>query len=170
MDKRTKGCLWIGLGIAIVGVMLVVAIVAGAGYWAYQNFAPDSTLLDETKAVAELDAIRARFPNQKPLIDADDDGHGARLQTEGRSSTFTGQLQGLHIAAYDKRAGKLVRFSVPFWLLRMAPDGKVSIGDGMLDDVHGAEKLTVKDLEALGPGLLIDEQKPDGDRVLVWAE
>jgi hypothetical protein len=39
-----------------------------------------------------------------------------------------------------------------------------------LDGVRGAEKLTVKDLEALGPGLLIDQQKPDGDRVLVWTE
>ena len=82
----------------------------------------------------------------------------------------TGEPRALHIVAYDKRAGKLVRFSVPFWLLRMAPDGKVSIGDDMLDDVHGVEKLTVKDLEALGPGLLIDEQKPNGDQVLVWTE
>ena len=170
MEKRTKGCLWIGLGIAIVCVMLVVAVVAGAGYWAYSNFAPDATLLDETKAVAELDAVRARFPNQKPLIDADQDGHGGQLQTEGRPATFTGELHALHIAAYDKRAGKLVRFSVPFWLIRMAPDGKVSIGDEMLDDVRGADKLTVKQLEALGPGLLIDEHKPDGDRVLVWTE
>jgi len=169
MDKRTKGCLWIGLGIAIVAVMLVVAVVAGAGFWAYQNFAPDAKFLDEPKAVAELDAIRARFPNQKPLIDTGDDGHGATLQTEGRTSTFTGALQSLHIAAYDKRAGKLVRFSVPFWLLRLAPDGKVSIGDEVLGE-HGVEKLTVKQLEALGPGLLIDEPKPNGDRVLIWTE
>lgn len=170
MDKRTKGCLWIGLGVAIVGVMLIVAIVAGAGFWAYQTFAPASTQVEPAKADAELASIRGRFPNQKPLIDTDEHGNDATLQTEGRSANFTGELQALHIAAYDKRAGKLVRFSVPFWLLRMAPDGKVSIGDDMLDDVHGVEKLTVKDLEALGPGLLIDEQKPNGDQVLVWTE
>jgi len=46
----------------------------------------------------------------------------------------------------------------------------VSIGAGALDGVRGAEKLTVKDLEAFGPGLLIDESKPNGDRVLVWTE
>ena len=170
MDKRTKGCLWIGLGVAIVGVMLVVAIVAGAGFWAYQTFAPASTLVEPAKAEAELASIRGRFPNQKPLIDTDEHGNDATLQTEGRSATFVGELQALHIAAYDKRAGKLVRFSVPFWLLRMAPDGKVSIGDDMLDDVRGVEKRTVKDLEALGPGLLIDERKPNGDQVLVWTD
>jgi hypothetical protein len=169
MDKRTKGCLWIGLGVAIVGVMVVVALIAGAGFWAYQNFAPATAFVDPVKAEAELEAITAKFPNKTPLIVHDDAGQPT-LHADGRPATFTGELQSLHIAAYDKRHGKLVRFSVPFWLLRMAPDGKVSVGEGMLDDVRGAESLTVRQLEALGPGLLIDERKPDGDRVLVWAE
>ena len=69
-----------------------------------------------------------------------------------------------------RSAGKLVRFTVPFWLIRMGTEGQITLGDGALDGVRGAEKLTVKDLEALGPGLLIDDRKPDGDRVLVWTE
>ena len=170
MEKRTKGYLWIGLGIVIVVVMVVVAVIAGAGFWAYQNLAPDVAMIDEVKADQQFEEIRARFKNQTPLIVTDDDGRHARLQTGGREATFTGQLTSLHVAAYDRRAGKLVRFSMPFWLIRLAPDGKVSIGDGALSDVRGAENLTVKDLEALGPGLLVDERKPDGDRVLVWTE
>jgi hypothetical protein len=170
MDKRTKGCLWIGLGIAIVVVMIVVAVIAGAAFWAYQNLAPNAVFVDQAKADQQLEEIRARFKHQTPLIVTGENGHDARLQTEGREATFTGQLQSLHVAVYDRRAGKLVRFSMPFWLIRMAPDGKVSIGDGALDGVRGAEKLTVKDLEALGPGLVVDDRKPDGDRVLVWTE
>lgn len=170
MDKRTKGCLWIGLGVAIVVIMVVVAVIAGVGFWAYQTFAPDSVFVDQAKADQQFDEIRVRFKNQTPLIVTGEDGRDARLQTEGRDATFTGQLQALHVVAYDRRAGKLVRFSMPFWLMRLAPDGKVSIGEGALDGIMGAEKLTVKDLEALGPGLLVDERKPDGDRVLVWTE
>ncbi len=169
MEKRTKGCLWIGLGIAIAGGMVVVALVAGAGYWAYQSFAPSAELVNQAKADQQFDQILARFKDATPLITPDADGHGARLRSEGRAP-FTGQLQSLHFAAYDPRAGKLVRFTVPFWLIRMGNEGKISLGDGALDGVRGAEKLTVKDLEALGPGLLIDERKPDGDRVLVWTE
>lgn len=168
MDKRTKGCLWIGLGIAIVAVMVGAALVAGAGYWAYATFAPAATFVDEATATSQIDEIRARFKQQKPLIDID--GHTATLQAEGRSGTFTGQLQSLNIAAYDTHARKLVRFSVPFWLLRMAPDGKISVGDGMLNGVRGADEITVRQLEALGPGLLIDDSKPDGGRVIVWTE
>jgi len=169
MEKRTKGCLWIGLGIAIVVVMVVVAVIAGAGFWAYQSFAPSAEFVNQTKADQQFDDIRARFKNKAPLIDADADGHGAELRAEGRPA-FTGQLESLHVAAYDPRAGKLVRFTVPFWLMRLGKDGKLSIGEGALDGVRGAEKLTVKDLEAFGPGLLIDERKPNGDRVLVWTE
>ena len=52
----------------------------------------------------------------------------------------------------------------------MAPDGNVSFGEEALDDLAGREKLTVREVEAFGPGLLIDEAKPDGDRVVVWTE
>jgi hypothetical protein len=169
MEKRTKGCLWIGLGIAIVVGMVVVALIAGAGFWAYQSFAPSAEFVDQTKADQQFDAIRARFKGQVALIDPDEDGHGGQVRAEGRPA-FTGQLQSLNVAVYDPRAGKLVRFTVPFWLIRLGKDGKVSLSDGALDGVRGAEQLTVKDLEAFGPGLLIDESKPNGDRVLVWTE
>ncbi len=61
MDKRTKGCLWIGLGVAIVGAMVCVALVAGLGYWAYSSFAPDARFVDHATAETELAEIRARF-------------------------------------------------------------------------------------------------------------
>ena len=169
MEKRTKGCLWIALGLAIAGMMVGVALVAGAGFWVYQTVAPAATFVDPAKAGAELETIRARFQNRVPLIDPDAPEGQARIRTEGRP-TFTGELQSLHVAAYDHRAGKLVRFSIPFWLLRLAPDGKVSFGDEALDDLAGREKLTVREVEAFGPGLLLDEAKPDGNRVVVWTE
>ena len=169
MEKRTKGCLWIGLGLAIAVGMVVVAVVAGTGYWAYRSFAPSAEFLDQKKADHQLAQILSRFNDSTPLITATPDGHGARARVEGRPP-FTGQLESLHVAAYDVRAGKLVRFTVPFWMLRLGKDGKLSIGDGALDEIRGADKLTVKDLEMLGPGLLFDETKPNGDRVLVWTE
>jgi hypothetical protein len=169
MQKRTKGCLWIALGVAIVAVMVGIALVAGAGFWVYQTVAPAATFVDQDGADQQLEAIRTRFPSRVPLIDADAPAGEPRLRPEGRPP-FTGELQSLHVAAYDRTAGKLVRFSIPFWLLRLAPDGNVSFGDDALDELAGREKLTVRELEAFGPGLLIDEAKPDGDRVIVWTE
>ena len=169
MEKRTKGCLWIALGVAVVAVMVGAALVAGAGFWVYQTVAPASTPVDSAGADEQLAAIRARFRDQKPLIDPDAPDGEPRVRPEGRPA-FTGELQSLHVAAYDRQDGRLVRFSIPFWLLRMAPDGNVSFGDDALDELAGREKLTVRELEAFGPGLLIDEIKPDGNRVIVWTE
>jgi hypothetical protein len=169
MEKRTKGCLWIALGLAIAGGMVVVAVIAGAGFWAYQSFTPSAEFVDQAKADQQFEQIRGRFKDQTPLITAEPDGHNVRLRAEGRAA-FTGQLTALNVAAYDLHAGKLVRFTVPFWLMRLGHDGRVSLGDGTLDGVKGADKLTVKDIEALGPGLIVDERKPNGDRVLVWTE
>jgi hypothetical protein len=169
MEKRRKGCLWIALGVAIVAVMVGVALVAGAGFWVYQTVAPEATFLDQNSADQELDAIRTRFASRAPLIDPDAPEGAPRVRPESRPA-FTGELQSLHVAAYDRKAGKLVRFSIPFWLLRMAPDGNLSFGDDALDELAGREKLTVRELEAFGPGLLIDEIQPDGNRVIVWTE
>jgi flagellar basal body-associated protein FliL len=170
MDKRTKGCLWIALGLTIVVVMVGVAVVAGAGFWIYQSFAPAATFVDQGKADAELATIRARFGNHLPLINTNPAEGEPAIRKDARGAAYTGQLQSLQVAAYDKGAGKLVRFSIPFWLLRLAPDGKMSLGDDALDDLAGRGKLTVAELEAFGPGLLVDEAKPNGDRVLVWTE
>ncbi len=172
MEKRTRGCLWAALGIAVALVMVGGAVVVGGGYWMYQQFAPDARVVDRTRAAEQLDQIRARFKDQQPLISVDHtDGRGdARLQRDGRDSTYTGQLQSVQIAAYDPDDGRLVRFSVPFWLLRLGPNGKLTLGGDVLEDVEGAEQLTVKELEALGPGLLIDDARPNGHRVIVWTE
>jgi hypothetical protein len=56
--------------------------------------------------------------------------------------------------------GNLDRFSIPFWLLRMAPDGNVSFGDEAIDELAGREKLTVRELEAFGPGCSSTKPSP----------
>jgi len=61
---------------------------------------------------------------------------------------------------------KIVRVSVPFWLLRLSPTG-VDINVNHVD--LGKLRLSVADLERAGPGLLLVQD--DGDsRVLVWTE
>ena len=61
---------------------------------------------------------------------------------------------------------KIVRLSLPFWLLRMSPTGI----DINVDDVDlGKLRLSVEELERAGPGpLLIRDDNTS--RVLVWTE
>jgi hypothetical protein len=68
---------------------------------------------------------------------------------------------------FSPQENKLVRISLPFWLLRMSPDGTVDIKN---DDVDlGKMRLSIDDLEAAGPGPLLLRKSGDS-RVLAWTE
>ena len=170
MEKRTKGCLLIGLGVFLLLLMVGVAVIGGAGYWLYHQFSSAVTERAPEQAASELDAIRGQFGDQAPLLTIDEGDSAPRLVPDSRAPEHGEPLTALHIAAYDPDDRHLLRFSVPFWLLRLSPDGKLSIGDDALEDVRGVEQLTVEDLERYGPGLLLDERQPDGGRVIVWTE
>ena len=65
--------------------------------------------------------------------------------------------------------GKLVKFSIPFWLLRMK-SGPIRIGSYANGWDDSRVRFTIEDLERHGPGLLIDETERTEGRVLVWVE
>lgn len=169
MEKRTKGCLLIGLGVFLLLLMVGVAVIGGAGYWLYHQFGVETAQHTPEEASREMDAIRARFGDQKPLIVVEGEGE-ARVDLDGPPHGNGQPLDSLHIVTFDPGQGELVRFTVPFWLVRLAPDGKISIGDDVLREVKGGERLTATELEAVGPALLIDERREDGHRVIVWTD
>ena len=81
------------------------------------------------------------------------------------------EIHAARVLAFDPRAGKLVRASVPFWLLRMAPSRNLSFHSGGFDFDSDGMRLTVDDIERAGPGLLLDgRDRRDGTLVLVWTE
>ena len=73
--------------------------------------------------------------------------------------------------AFDADDERIVRMSLPFWLLRLRlGDGSPTVTvDGSRFDLEEL-KLTVEDLERYGPTLIVDHQEPGRDRVLVWSQ
>lgn len=173
VDKRKKGCLWIALGVVCLVVMVGVAVIGGLAYFAYQQFAIKQTVVEPTDAAKQLDALRAQF-HQPPRIQFNwqpDGRPDARLVKPPTPSTVS--LTSMHVAAFDPKERHLVRVTVPFWLLRMAPEGKMMNMNGAeildkLDTPSG--RLTPADIEALGPGLLVDDKQPNGTQILIWTE
>lgn len=170
MDKRTKGCLLIGLGVFILLLMVGVAVIGGAGYWLYHQFSGSVSDRAPEQAASDMDDIRARFGDQKPLFVIPEGATAPQLDPDARPQQDGANLEAVHIAVYDPNDGKLVRFRIPFWLLRLSPDGKISIADDALSEVRGVEKITVKELERYGPGLVLDVREEDGSQVIVWME
>jgi len=161
---------WVSVVIAsviIVG-MLAFAAVAGATLFIYRHVHTSFTAHED--AETEFIRARARFAGQLPLIEFSHDEEPIlhRERVNGASST---QLESLRVLAYDRRARKLVRVSIPFWLLRMAPSKHFSfLNDSGIDFDTDRVRLTLEDLERRGPGLILDQKDRRGSSVLVWAE
>jgi hypothetical protein len=165
-DKTRRGCLWAAGGGCVLLVIIGAALVVGGGLFVYQNVSMATEQVSEAGAEAEFDTLRARFAGQQPLVVVDEHGEG-RLVPRDRPAS--GTIESVHLVAYDPQDGQIARMSMPFWLLRLAPDGKVSLGREGHADLGGV-RLTVRDVEEAGPGLILDQVDRRGQRVLIWAE
>jgi len=75
----------------------------------------------------------------------------------------------LHVIAWDSDERRLAKFDIPWWMLRLK-SGTISFGSyaSGLDDA--GVKLSPRDIERHGPGILLDFTERREGRVLVWAE
>ncbi|HEX7086193.1 MAG TPA: hypothetical protein VF198_07500 [Vicinamibacterales bacterium] len=174
MDKRTRGYLWIALGVVLLLVMVGGVLVIGGGYWFYQQVAPQEQRLDPEAAAQELDAIRARFAGRAPIFDLEESGEGqatVRLRPDSTRPASPARITSIRVVAYNPAKRTLVRFSVPFWLLRYTPNAKITISeDGTVVEGGEGTPFTVRELERIGPALLVDDTDADGEQVIVWTE
>ena len=120
----------------------------------------------------EVTRVLERFQGVPTLLEETDSG--VRLSSRALAARQKANADGtpralsnLHVLVFSTRENKLVRLSLPFWLLRMSPDGTVDIDnkDVDLDKV----RLSIDDLEAAGPGPVLMRKSGDS-KVLAWTE
>ena len=161
---------WLQVAVAVIVVLGVAAIaIAGAtAVYIYRHIRADSVTVE--RAEERIAAARARFGSSRAFLRVDADG---RAIVNGRDVGGGPRepLATLRALAYDPAGGKLVDISVPFWLLRLIPNGRISL-DASSGIDFDAEKLNLNlaALEDLGPGLVIDQEDRAGRKVLVWTE
>ena len=162
---------WISVLIAsviIVG-LLAAAAIGGTVFFIYRHVNTQFTPSDN--AEQQFAEARARFTGQQPLIEIRRDDEPVLHREVVPASLPAGKLDTLRVMACDKHARKLVRVSIPFWLLRMAPSRHVSfLNDSGIDFDSDRVHLTLEDLERRGPGLILDQADRRGSQVLVWTE
>ena len=171
--NRSTRRTWVSVLIAsiiIVGI-LAIAAVGGTAYFFYRHI--NASFTAPENADTEFAQARARFAGQQALIEIrrDDEPilHRELVPQPGGAGK---PLVSLRVLAYDNRARTLVRVTIPFWLLRLAPSGKkVSfLNDNGIDFDSDRVHLTLEDLERRGPGLVLDQADRRGSQVLVWTE
>jgi len=115
----------------------------------------------------ETAAILERLGDAPPLIV--DTPAGPRLSPanlERRTALGRPAPEALYVLLWDQNEQKIVRLTVPFWLIRVAPkEIDIHVDDV---DLHKL-KLSVDDIERAGPGPLI-QRKGKKEGLLVWTE
>jgi hypothetical protein len=164
--KKKKTWLWIVLGV----VMFFGMIVAGGLIIAVSLFRNNMSVnqTSEADAMQQFETIRSRYAGQQPLIQLVD-GHPQYVAERASENASTASLSSVHILAYDRDEGKVVTFSLPFWLLRMK-SGPIRISAYQQGWDDRGVSFRIEDIEKHGPGIIVDATERKEGRVLVWAE
>ena len=154
------------LGIAVVLVFLGIGAVIATVAWFQQNM--EITSSSSSDAETEFTAVRQKFGDREPLMELNG-GVPRFTKARDQASSTGGSLQTLHFLVWDPDEEKVIRFSVPFWLMRLKKDPiRFSAYASGFDD----EGVTLRpeDVEKYGPGIILDSTTRDGERILFWAQ
>lgn len=162
---------WVSVLIAAVIIvgMLAITVVGGTAFFFYRHI--NAQFTPRENAEQQFAEARARFEGQQPLIEIKKDDEPVVHRELVSAAHSNAKLESLRVLAYDPRARKLVRVSIPFWLIRLAPSQHFSVlNDNGIDFDSDRIRLNYQDLERLGPGLILDQTDRHGSQVLVWTE
>ena len=167
MAGKVKTWVWVVIGAAVLCILGLVAIAAAGFYFVSQHI--ETRPATAAAAASEFEAVKASFAGQKPLIELDRNGRFLRSHTDRPAPAHAAVPNDLHLLAFDPSDGRIVRFSIPFWLLRRRPRNATIDLNGSRMDLEDL-RLTVEDLERYGPAVIVDHSAPDGERILVWSK
>jgi len=164
---KIKTWIWVVLGVVLTCVIAAVVIAGSAFYFFSKQF--DTHSATAATANREFEEVKARFSGQKPLVELDRQGDLTRADSGGAAAPDARVPERVIVMAFNPDDERVVRVTLPFWLLRLKSRHASINFNGKRMDLEDL-KLTVADLERFGPTLIVDQTNPDGTRVLVWSQ
>ena len=163
-SRSNRKVLWIVLGIVGFIVLCVVAFAAFGLYFVSRNL--DMTQATASEASDSFEDVRARF-KEAPILTIDADER-VTLSRPPPDAPPAERPTRMYVMAYDRSDERIVRVTVPFWMLRMGREN-IRLGAGG-DDINFEKlRITAEELERYGPALLLDHAE-GRNRVLVWTQ
>jgi hypothetical protein len=161
---------WVWITIAVLSVLVVGCFaVVGTGIYVVSRQV-NVTETSEQAALEEMQQVRARFEGQPPLLARDEHGEISDAELRRRADLGSARTPDtMHVMVWDSSENRLVRLSIPFWMMRLGGTGSytVDLGEGgvRLDKL----RVSPDDLGRAGPGLVLDHQE-GRNRILLWTE
>lgn len=159
--------LWIVVAVLAAGLITVI-VVAGAGIY-FVSKRVHATRAAAPDALRSFDQVTATFGARRPLYEVSA-AREPELTTPFTSlPTAPARATDLWVQAWDPDQERLVKLSLPLWLLRYG-DRKMRV----IRDEGGLPirelQLDADELGRIGPAIVLDYRKPNGLRVLLWTE
>lgn len=153
-------------GVVVFLGVVVIGLGVAATIW-FRDSVQVERGTSRAAAQAAFDTARRQFPDPRPILELGDDRR-PRYVPGLESRRNPGEVNALHILAWEADEGALATVALPMWLLRLKT-GPIVFGEYVsgMDD-HGV-RLEPKDLERYGPGVVLDFETADGNRVLLTA-
>lgn len=148
----------------VVTILAIFAVLAGTGaYFVLRNL--ETASVGETDANVAMDALRKRYAPREPLVEVVDPLRGD-VRINRAPGPAAGPVSTLHVISWKSEDGELVRTQVPLWLARFSSINLAS----QLGVAPAKFRLTVKDIQQYGPGIVTDYRSPGTFRVLIWVD
>lgn len=163
------GRTWLKILLVVIALgMLGMCAIAGAGVYFVSKHVNTSTV-SASDALKQFDEARARFKDAQPLLHIDSNERVTQRRPIADIPTADVKATTLVVMAWDPDDERIVNFKVPLWVLGMG-ERKIDLGIGAESFDMRRLNIDVKDLERIGPTLVLDLKSADGDRALVWTQ
>ena len=159
------------LVVGVAAMTVGITTIAGVALFFFRHHRSEQA--SAQTAEAEFQTLRARFADQRPLLDMRE-----RRPLADVSQSRTGApLHSFHTVIFDTRGGqRIVRITVPYRFGRLfaGRDGFRWLGElTFLDDTEFDPEpiqLLVDQIERHGPGLIADYRRTSGGQFIAWVE
>ena len=118
MAGKVKTWVWVILAFVVTCVLGVIAI-AGAGLLLLHPALRHQGHARRQARRVEFEQVKAQFAGQKPLVELDERGNFVRANPDRPSSRNSARPEQLYVLAFDPDDGRIVKVTMPFWLLRL---------------------------------------------------
>jgi hypothetical protein len=157
------------LAVSIGAAVAVVALIVGAAFFFQHR---ESQKASAQTADAEFQRLRARFADQRPLLDM----HERRSVGQVGGPQPGAPLHSFNTIIFDTRGSdRMVRIRVPYRFARLFGRrdfrwlGELTFLDDTEFDPEPIQ-LSLAQVERHGPGLVVDYRHPSGGQFIAWVE
>jgi hypothetical protein len=163
----TKSWAWVLVAVLGCGLVALLAIAGAGVYFVSRHI--DVEQATDADALRTLDLARSRFGEQRPLYQVDGSQRPQPTGMLGRLPQSTVRPDHLMILAWDPANERLVRVSLPFWLLKVGRHKFELRSEAEGFDLSELD-LDINELERVGPVLVFERRDASGQRILAWTE